>query len=179
MVELAREKARNMGVDANILLADARSFRLPKPFDVVTCLFGTLGYLHEDDEVESFFRNTFNNLRDGGLFIFDFPSFEFFKTHGVKPSVLEGEKDDLKSIRVSLPKFNLETRFLTLLFKCIIYKDRELIDLFEETHELRTFDSLEIQSFLEESSFHVVEFLEAGESVYVTVVARKLEASPD
>jgi SAM-dependent methyltransferase len=173
MVELAREKAKNVGVNVNILLADASSFKSPKPFDVVTCLFGTLGYLHKDGEVESFFRNTFNNLRDGGLFIFDFPSFEFFKKHGVKPSVLEGEKDGLKSIRISLPEFNPITKFLTLPFKCIIYRGRELIDLFEETHKLRTFEISEIRSLLERCSFSF-EFLQSRQAGrYATIVARK------
>ncbi len=118
MVECAKRKIRNLGIKANVLLADARSFRSPKRFDVVVCLFGTIGYLHKDDEIEAFFRNMFNNLnvqhlRDDGVFIFDFPNSEFFERHGIKPSVLEGQKDDMRSIRLSLPTFNPQTKILT------------------------------------------------------------------
>jgi SAM-dependent methyltransferase len=48
---------------------DIRHFRLPRTFDVVTCLFGTIGHIGSERELRAAFRNLANHLRPGGVAI--------------------------------------------------------------------------------------------------------------
>lgn len=70
MVEVARKRAGPKSKN-RFLVSDMRTFDLGERFDVVTCLYDSLNYLTEPEEVQAFFERAFAHLDPGGGFIFD------------------------------------------------------------------------------------------------------------
>jgi len=83
-VELLREHYGVEGLDINAEMlvaarvrcpdvvfhrADMRSFELGRRFDVVTCLFGSLGYVQSFDELVATIRNLRDHVEPGGLIV--------------------------------------------------------------------------------------------------------------
>ena len=67
MLKYARENAP--GVD--FICDDARTFKLPTSFDLVTSFFDSLNHVMTIEELTSVFRNVFYCLLEEGLFVFD------------------------------------------------------------------------------------------------------------
>lgn len=73
-VELApamvrRARARMPGVPVHE--ADMRSFSLGRGFDVVTCMFGSIGYVRDRDELAATVRTLARHLQAGGVLAID------------------------------------------------------------------------------------------------------------
>jgi len=71
MLSLAREKAKEAGVEVRFVEQDMRDLKLDERFDLVTCWYDSLNYLLEHDELVKTFHNVARVLSPGGLFIFD------------------------------------------------------------------------------------------------------------
>ncbi len=71
MCRLAREKAREAGVALRVIRADMRTFRLPRPVDVVLCEGDALNHVPERGDLARVFRAVFEALAPDGLFYFD------------------------------------------------------------------------------------------------------------
>jgi len=63
--------AKELVPEAEFIADDARSFSLPASFDGVVSTFDSLNYILLREELERTFRNVFNALMNGGIFIFD------------------------------------------------------------------------------------------------------------
>lgn len=66
---LARARSRLPGVALH--QADMRSFRLPRQFDVITCLFAAIGYFQSLDELRQTLETMAAHLHPGGLLIIE------------------------------------------------------------------------------------------------------------
>lgn len=71
MLEFARQKAREQGLEVDFLAEDMRYFRLPRPVDLITCFHDGLNYLLHYDDLVKTFNSVRENLTPKGLFIFD------------------------------------------------------------------------------------------------------------
>lgn len=71
MLERARTKAASRGLRVRFLEADMTTFQVPAPVDLVTCLYDSLNYLLQPEQVRSTFARVRDALRPGGLFVFD------------------------------------------------------------------------------------------------------------
>jgi SAM-dependent methyltransferase len=67
MLDLARTKLPGVSLHQG----DLRSFELPRRFDVVTCLFSSIGYVRSLDELGSAVANLARHLNPGGLLIIE------------------------------------------------------------------------------------------------------------
>jgi|tagenome__1003787_1003787.scaffolds.fasta_scaffold20799009_1 SAM-dependent methyltransferase len=76
MVERAREAA---GGEASLLVADARDLPVLGRFDLVTSLDDALNYVVSDAELGMAFAGVAQNLRPGGLFVFDLTSIAAYR----------------------------------------------------------------------------------------------------
>lgn len=119
-----------------------RKIDLKRKFNVITCLFGSLDYCLSDDELKDTLKVVKKHLEDDGLFIFDFwPTFAFTKKNW--QSIREIEK---------------ETNIVKIGIKCVVIKDKNLLDSFAEEHNLRVFSMPEIKRFLNENNFKCLGF---------------------
>jgi len=68
---LLEAQKKIMGKSVFVLCADIRNMHLKQKFDMAICMYDTVNHLDEKD-IMSFFMNTADLLRDGGIFMFDF-----------------------------------------------------------------------------------------------------------
>lgn len=81
-------------------VADMRDFDVPEPYDVVTCLFGSVGYTRDEAELRASVANLARAVRPGGLVVIE-PWFEpGVMTDGYVTSV-RGEGDGVHVVRMS------------------------------------------------------------------------------
>lgn len=71
MLERARHKATEAGVNVNFVLADMRQFNLGQPFDLIFIPINSLCHLHTRAEVENCLRCVRQHLAPGGRFVVD------------------------------------------------------------------------------------------------------------
>jgi len=69
MLSMAKEKAKSEKIDVKLIEGDMRSIRVGK-FDAVITIFNAIGHLTKDD-FEKAIGNIRENLRDGGIYVFD------------------------------------------------------------------------------------------------------------
>ena len=71
MIEVARLKAADAGVDIQFGVEDFSDFSAEEPHDAIILLYDGLNYLLEEDQVASLFRCCYKALKPGGLLFFD------------------------------------------------------------------------------------------------------------
>lgn len=69
MLQIAKQKAKKEKLDIRFLQKDMRGAKIGK-FDAVITIFNAVGHLTKAD-FEKAMRNIYDNLHDGGLYIFD------------------------------------------------------------------------------------------------------------
>ncbi len=85
MLAIARDQAAQRGLDVTWIEADIRHLAPvpplhPASFDLITCLFDSLNYLTDDDDLATVCRLAGRLLRRGGQFIFDLNTLATFAT---------------------------------------------------------------------------------------------------
>ena len=73
MLTVARRKASAQNLPVDFIEQDMR--RLPAPeiaFDAAVCLFDSIGYVQTDKALGEVFAGVHANIREGGLFVFEF-----------------------------------------------------------------------------------------------------------
>jgi SAM-dependent methyltransferase len=73
MLEIARRKAHGRASAIEFRLQDMTQLADPElPYDAVVCLFDSIGYVATNEKISQVLRGVHGQLRDGGLFIFEF-----------------------------------------------------------------------------------------------------------
>ena len=70
IIAVAKEKMITNHVDIDFSVKDMTNFTYDEKFDVITCYFDSVNFLTKD-EVRRMMDAVYNNLNDGGYFIFD------------------------------------------------------------------------------------------------------------
>lgn len=77
----ARAKSRAAKVDARVICADMRRFKLPEPVDLVLCEFNPLNHLGRKQDIHLAFRSVARALKPAGWFYFDLNMFPTYKAY--------------------------------------------------------------------------------------------------
>ncbi len=158
-IRLAKKKSESLGSGkVEFQVADMRDFSLDRKFDCAISMFGSMGYLIEDEDVEKALLRIHEHLNPGGLFVF-----EFWNVRGVIPgskSWLRNEDETHKVIRLNSSDFNPEECTLALVFETYILEGKQLIDEFTETHIIRVYSPNEMKRILKQSGFTTLDFVE-------------------
>jgi len=73
MLACAREKAQKVNSSVEFRQQDMRTLEVPeRPFDIVLCLFDSIGYLATNDNIFQMLCSVHDHLAPGGLFLFEF-----------------------------------------------------------------------------------------------------------
>ena len=142
-------------------VASADSFSLNKKFDVVTSLFHVMSYLISNDMLKNCFRNVYDHLEKGGVFIFDFwygPAVYHQRCEN-RIKVLENEKS--RVWRFAEPLEDTSRNMITVKYTmvCQDKKDGKALS-FEEHHPMRYFFLPELEFMLSECGFKELRFEE-------------------
>jgi SAM-dependent methyltransferase len=175
MVHVAREKAEMFGGEVGFDVGDFTNFRVEPPVDVAVLLYDGVNYLLEEEALRSLFHCAAAAVRQGGLFILDqstpansLNNADFFED--------EGEEEDFRYVRRST--YDRNARLHTTSFE--IELDGEH---YRETHLQRAYDKADMESFISDSPFDILEAFDnltrepaTGNSERIHWVLRRREA---
>jgi len=143
MLSYARENAP----DAELVHADARSFRLPSTYHAVISVFDSLNHVMTFDDLTKVFSNVFTVLRQDGLFLFDLnmePGFRL--TWDDNFGIVED--DHICVVRTSYRPEERIARFDATVFRSQDYWYRSDFTLYQKCYA-----ETEIRSALESAGF--------------------------
>ena len=147
---VARRKARREGLRVHFIHGDMRSFDLGRTFDVCACMFGAFGYLLRSTDVRRCLKSVHRHLRPGGLFVF-----EFWQSSAARPagyqSWLHKVGSEYEIVRLSESRFDARTRILPIEFRFFVFRAGRMLDRFDETHTVRTYETDRLKDLLREA----------------------------
>ncbi|MDF9831641.1 class I SAM-dependent methyltransferase [Parabacteroides sp. PF5-6] len=71
MLEQAKTKASDAGLEINFIEADIRTLNLQEKFDLIFIPFNSIHHLYTNEDLFKALRTVKNHLKDGGLFLLD------------------------------------------------------------------------------------------------------------
>ena len=154
MLDIARQKLLKQGIQAKLIQVDMKNISLHKKVDAVVCVCDGINYLKTSECVKQAFLSVFNNLNDGGKFIFDISSKNKLSSYD---NVLYSEDSDEATY---IWRNKVENDLLTMDITFFVPEDDETYTRFDETHVQRMHTEEEIISWLKETGFQVISVTE-------------------
>ena len=144
MVKLAKEKIP----DAEILEMDMTVLDLNKEFDVVMCLFSSIGYILEKEKLKQTIKAFTKHIKKGGVLIIQpwLPK-ELYRTGS--SHMITYEDENLKIARVNLSEMKGDNSYFEMHY--LIGERDKKVQHFIETHELAFYSNDFIISLLKEN----------------------------
>lgn len=133
-------------------LADMRNFRLNKKYDVIICLFSSIGYLKRLEEITLTLKNFGAHLNPRGLLMIE-PWFTPGHYYTGKLGMLAFDKEDVKICRMTRSDRQNELSILNIHY--LVATPENGIAHFEERHELRLTTVDEMLKAFEQAGFNV------------------------
>lgn len=155
MIKLAIEKKEKSASYPQLLefaVKDASNFEIDTPFDAIICVFDSLNYLITDEEVEGFFKHSYDALENNGLLLFDFVTEKHCIENANNFAYEESFYKDFRVVREAI--YPNENRNHTTSFN--IYKDSNSLDLVaREIHIQKPYSLIFIEKFLIKYNFSI------------------------
>jgi SAM-dependent methyltransferase len=139
MVNIANKKIRTKSYSENLefLVGDVREYINVESVDVVYALFHVASYQITDNDLKDFFKTAEQNLKSGGIFIFDYWYFPAVEKIGLSEKIKVKENNNLKITRTSYPKSITKDIFDVEFDIKIENKIDGSIENFRENHKMR------------------------------------------
>ena len=154
MVEVARTKFKDVIFEQK----DMIDFNLKTEFDVILCLFSSIGYVKTYSNLEKTMLNFKNHLKKGGVLIIEpwFTKSTYWDGH---PGMTTYEGEAIKIARLNSSKIEGDLSIMEMHY-LIAEKDKDVIH-FVDTHELGLFETDKTLDFMEKACLQA-EFLKDG-----------------
>jgi SAM-dependent methyltransferase len=152
MIDIAQTNNKNI----EFIVGDMTNFNLNKKFDSIICMFSSIGYLTENNQIEDFFSCVKNHLNEKGTLIID-----CWNGLGVMrevPSEREKivETEGLKIVRKSFPYLDSKNHIVDIRFNVKVFEKDNLIDDYQEKHKVRFFFPKELEKYMNDQKLKVV-----------------------
>lgn len=157
MLAIAKVKADQYGVAIPFYQQNMIELDMGQQFDSIVIFCDSLNYLHTESDVQSTFQRVYEQLKQGGLFMFDVHSL-FKMEHVFAGQTFADVQEEVSYIWNSFEgaePFSVEHE-LTFFVK---EEDSDRYDRFDEDHYQRTYDMQTYTKWLEEAGFTVKEVL--------------------
>ena len=154
MVEVAKGKVNNVVFKQG----DMIDFNLEKLFDVILCLFSSIGYVKTYSNLEKTFLNFANHLKKGGVLIVE-PWFTKSTFLAGKPGMTTYDGDDVKITRLNTTKVEEDLSIMEMHY--LIAEWDGDIKHFVDIHELGLFETDKTLELMAKASL-ISEFLKDG-----------------
>ena len=160
--------------------ADMRSVTFGK-FDAVISIFNAIGHLSESD-FQKAIQNIANNLKTGGVYIFDIFNFDFMKNNFIPYEFIDTCKEvgGTKYVRFNKNKFNKKKQLMTMHQKTYIQEGLDKPKIFKDSWDMQIYSSEQLKNILEKNGFDIVEFLSMNgkkfdkeKSLFILTIAKK------
>jgi ubiquinone/menaquinone biosynthesis C-methylase UbiE len=138
--------------------ANMINFNLNQKFDIITCLFSSIGYVKTKKNIEKTIKNFSLHLKKGGVIIIEPWFTKSTYTKGM-PHMTTYEDDKIKIARLSVSKVIKNISVLDMHY--LIAKKNEKVSHFIDRHELALFETNDILKLMKKYNFNV-KFLKNG-----------------
>jgi len=151
MIKIAKKKVKN----ATFFQSDMIEMNLNKKFDIITCLFSSIGYVKTYENLKKTIENFSNHLKPGGIVIIEpWLTRSVYRT-GL-PSMTIYDEEDIKIARLNTTKLNgdlstMEMHYLTV-------KKDEDVKYFKDYHELGLFETEKTLEIMKKANLEVIFF---------------------
>lgn len=174
MIKIAKRKYPK----CKFLKEDIRSFKLDKQLESILMVGRTISYLLTNKEVLSTFHNVYNNLKEKGIFSFDFIDAEEFipSVRYTKEIVHNANYENEEYLRKSIWNIDLD-KGMTFNWESHYFKKSKdgLKEIGMDKSVIRTFTREEIRIFLELNDFKIKEIISKESYAFPTyaIIAEK------
>ena len=149
MLDLARKRAKEAGVEVRFIQQDMRELRLDERFDLVTCWYDSLNYLLRHEDLVRTFANVARVLIPGGLFIFDMNTIYCLAVHWQRhPAYVQQDTEEL--FEVHRPSYDYEGNIATLRITGF-FREGDVWRRIDEVHRERGYALGEIRDALKQA----------------------------
>lgn len=180
MIRIAQKNSKKEGLPIGYHLAPMETLRTGKTYDVILCMFAAFDYLLEKKNVKKMLQTLRTHLKPGGIFIMDFWNRDKFLNSSERFRVKDISCGDLRLLRISESENDPKKDLLKMKIKCLVLKNRKLIDEFIEEHSMRYWEPALLGAIFEESGLNVLSlapFLKLGGKIQdhwtLSMIARK------
>jgi len=154
ILDVAREKVSNVVFK----LADMINLDLNEKFDIITCLFSSIGYVKTYLNLEKTLVNFAKHLKKGGVALIE-PWFTKAKYEVGRPGMTIYESEDIKIARLN--NTIIENNVSIMDMHYLIAERNQDVKYFVDKHELGLFEIEEFLNIMGKAGFKV-EFLKNG-----------------
>ena len=163
MIDIAKENSRGVNADIDFSVADIRTYEPKGKYDAVISLFHVMSYQNSNDDILSAFQSARKALDDGGLFLFDLWYGPGVLNDPPAVRVKEVEDDRYKLIRIARPVMYDKTNVVDVCYEVLaIEKKSGCTKTINETHHMRYFFRPELELYLKESGFELIDNLDCA-----------------
>lgn len=148
LISAARESALNSDVKIKFILSDILKFNPVSRFDLAVNLFTSFGYFEGDEQNAAIVKKAYSFLRDNGFFVLDYFNKSFLVNNLIPTTVFSEEGRKITQNRT------IEND--RVVKKITIDTNGSVENYFES---VRLFNVNEINYFMEESGFRIIERL--------------------
>lgn len=151
MLEQARIKSRGASVDVTWRQEDMRDLSVDRPVALVTCVYDSLNYILESDDLAKVFRNVYRSLTKGGRFIFDMnTAYALSELWGDQAYVSEHPG----LTRIALIGYNRRRQRTTIKIICFV-KEGDLYRKLSEVHKEQAYPREHVDTLLCDAGFDI------------------------
>lgn len=165
MIEIAKKNCENVGggVNGDFSVADIRTYESKVQYDAVISLFHVMSYQNSNDDIVAAFRSARKALKDGGVFLFDCWYGPGVLSDPPVVRVKEVEDDTYKLVRIARPVTHDRADVVDVCYEVLVTeKETGLTKTISETHHMRYFFRPELDFYLKEAGFELIDNLDCG-----------------
>ena len=151
MLEIAKKKVEN----ATFIQADMVTMNLNEKFDVITCLFSSIGYTKTYENLRKTISNFSTHLNSGGLVVIE-PWLEKSIYHEGHISMTTYDGEDIKIARLNTT--GLKDGLSTMEMHYLMLKKGEDVKYFKDYHELGLFEIEKTIDTMKDTNLEVISF---------------------
>jgi ubiquinone/menaquinone biosynthesis C-methylase UbiE len=182
MLDIAKEKAQKEGRKISFSQGDIKHTKLGK-FDAVITIFNAIGHLSEN-EFDLALGNINDNLKDGGIYIFDIFNEDFMKSGGaIKHEFIDValEQGGTKFVRFNHNKIDFKKGVMRINQEILIQKGLEKPYRMKENWDMQIYTADKLVALLRKNNFKVLHIyggwgmkFDRQKSLSIVVIAQKL-----
>ena len=163
MIEIAKENSSKEDMNINFAVADIPEYEPTEKFDAVISLFHVMSYQNGNDDILAAFQAARKALDRGGVFLFDVWYGPGVLSDQPAVRVKEIQTDQHKLIRVARPVMHDRTNVVDVCYEVLVIdKESNEAKVINETHHMRYFFRPELEFYLKEADFKLVDNLDCG-----------------
>jgi SAM-dependent methyltransferase len=160
MIKFSKDRLKSQKIttqNADAVIANMTDAKFDKKFDAAFICINSLGYLRNNDDILSHFKNLNDSLNEGGIYIVEIS----FKCDDIKnekriDDTWHAKNEDIElEVTWAINWYDIEKKIRHVDFKMRALDKGEVIDI-EESHDLRLWVFDEFKEFVRLSGFEIV-----------------------